>query len=132
MQEEYNRQYEHYCQSENGPEGKTYDGYNNHGYGAPPMSKPNSHLAWAIVSAIFCFWPFSIPSIVYAAQVDRLWYAGRYYEACNAASKARSWFWWSFVIGLFIFIAYLLYYFIIILGYSAVFIAIASLFDSTN
>ena len=40
----------------------------------PP--KPNNHLAWAILSTIFCCLPLGIVSIVYSSKVDGLYNAG--------------------------------------------------------
>lgn len=54
-------------------------------------TKPDSWLAWSIISAILCCWPFSIPAIVYAAKVDGLWNNGKYDEARKAAKDARMW-----------------------------------------
>lgn len=72
----------------------------------PSMPKPDNFLVWAILSTLFCCLPFGIISIVYASKVDGLWYAGHYAEAQNAASKARTWFWWSFVTAILVWIAY--------------------------
>lgn len=76
--------------------------YGNNGNGADvlPIPKPSNFMVWAILSTIFCSIPFGIVSIVYASKVDNLWYAGKYAEAQNAASKARTWFWVAFVFGL--------------------------------
>lgn len=76
---------------------------------APVGTKPNNFLAWAILSTIFCCVPFGICSIVYAAKVDSLWYSGNYDEARKAARTARTWFWWSFGLGLFFGVIYLVY-----------------------
>lgn len=65
-----------------------------------PGEKPDNFLAWAILSTIFCCLPFGIVSIVYASKVNGLWYAGEYEEARIAASKARTWFWWAFILGM--------------------------------
>jgi len=86
-----------------------YGNNGNGGYG-PSTPKPNNFLVWAILSTIFCCLPFGIVSIVYASKVDGLWYAGKYAEAQDAASKARTWFWWSFGSALFIWIVYIIIY----------------------
>lgn len=75
----------------------------------PNIPKPSNYLVWAILSTMFCCLPFGIPSIVYASKVDGLWYAGRYEEAQEAASKARLWFWLSFGFGFISFIIYIIY-----------------------
>ena len=54
-------------------------------------AKPDSWLAWSIVSAILCCLPLSIPAIVYAAKVDGLWHDQRYEEAIRAAKLAKQW-----------------------------------------
>lgn len=79
----------------------------------PPPQQPDSFLVWAILGTIFCCLPFGIVSIVYASKVDRLWYAGNYEEAKDAARKARTWFWWSFGIGLVCSLIWILYYIIV-------------------
>lgn len=71
----------------------------------PTPEKPSNFLAWSILSTIFCCIPFGIISIVNSAKVDNLWNEGKYREAEEAASKARTWFWWSFGTGLVIQIA---------------------------
>lgn len=73
-----------------------------------PMHKPSNFLVWAILSTLFCCLPFGVVSIVYASKVDGLWYAGRYVEAQDAASKARTWFWWSFGSALLLWIVYII------------------------
>ena len=84
-----------------GPDGGDYQ---------PPMVKPNNYLVWAILGTIFCCLPFGIVSIVYASKVDGLWLAGDYFAATEAARKAKTWFWWSFGIGLTANIIVLIYY----------------------
>ena len=64
----------------------------------PP--KPDNYLVFAILSTILCCLPLGIVSIVYAVKVDRLWDEQQYDEAIHAAKLAKTWFWWSFGIGL--------------------------------
>ncbi|WP_065219218.1 MULTISPECIES: CD225/dispanin family protein [Butyricimonas] len=54
-----------------------------------PKTKPENWLVLAILSTLFCFFPFGIVSIVYATKVDRLWNAGLYEESKKASKKAR-------------------------------------------
>ena len=68
------------------------------GQGQRPI-KPNNHLAWAILSTIFCCLPLGIVSIVYASKVDGLYNAGDYVGAYNAANKAQNYALWGTVIG---------------------------------
>lgn len=98
--------------SDNGNNIYIYPGHDHGGYA--PTPKPDNFLMWAILSTIFCCLPFGIPSIVYASKVDGLWYAGDYAGAQNAASKARTWFWWAFVTGLVLNFATIIYYIIVI------------------
>ena len=63
----------------------------------PP--KPNNHLAWAILSTIFCCLPLGIVSIVYSSKVDGLYNAGDIAGAYNAASKASNYALWGTIIG---------------------------------
>ncbi len=91
------------------PEGGTIIGGHDGG-NQPPMVKPNNYLVWAILGTIFCCLPFGIVSIVYASKVDGLWLTGNYFAATEAARKAKTWFWWSFGIGLTANIIVLIYY----------------------
>lgn len=63
----------------------------------PP--KPNNHLAWAILSTIFCCLPLGIVSIVYSSKVDGLYNAGDIKGAYDAANKASSYALWGTIIG---------------------------------
>ena len=60
-------------------------------YGNQAPMKPSNNLVWGILTTICCCLPFGIVSIVYAAKVDSLYYAGRYEEARTAARKAGTW-----------------------------------------
>ncbi len=70
----------------------------NYMQGQRPV-KPNNHLAWAILSTIFCCLPLGIVSIVYASKVDGLYNAGDIAGASNAANKAQSYALWGTVVG---------------------------------
>ena len=52
--------------------------------------------------------PFGVVAIVYAAQVDGKYAAGDYQGAVDSASKAKTWCWVSFGIGIVSWIAYAL------------------------
>ena len=77
--------------------GQTYTASRN----PQPMYKPDSWLAWSIVSLILCFFccwlsiplsvPFSIVGIVHASKVDNLWASGQHEEAYRNAKSARQW-----------------------------------------
>lgn len=79
----------------------------------PSPHKPSSFLAWAILATIFCCMPFGIVSIVHASKVDGLWNANDFEGARDADRKARTWFWWSFGIGLAGWLFYILYWIIV-------------------
>ena len=64
------------------------------------MSTPNpqssgeyipNHMAWAILTTLFCCLPLGIVSIVYATQVDGKRAAGDIAGARAASDKARFW-----------------------------------------
>ena len=59
---------------------------------------PN-HIVWAILATIFCFLPFGIVAIVYAVQVDRNVVAGDFAGALRASSRAKTWCWAAFALG---------------------------------
>lgn len=86
------------------------------GYYAPPQQAvpvgygrasdiPN-YLVQSILVTIFCCWPFGIPAIVYAAQVNGKAISGDYQGAIDASNKAKMWCWWSFGSGLAIGVLY--------------------------
>lgn len=80
----------------------------------PPVgSRPDNFLVWSILATVLCCMPFGIPAIVNSAKVDRLWGEGDYQGAKDAARRARTWFWWSFGLGLALYIFYILYYIIV-------------------
>ncbi|MGW4489455.1 CD225/dispanin family protein [Amycolatopsis sp. NPDC004368] len=67
-------------------------------YGVPqPVypPPPDNRLVWGILTTIFRCLPLGIVSIVKAAEVDSLWYQGRFAEAQRAASLAGKWAMWS-------------------------------------
>ena len=73
----------------------------------PP--KPDNCLVWAILTTVCCgCLPCGIVAIVYAAQVDGKYAAGDYQGAVDSASKAKTWCWVSFGIGIICWIAYAL------------------------
>lgn len=72
----------------------------------PPGPKPDSWLAWSIVSVFLCCWALSIPAIVYASKVDSLWREGQYEEAFRCAKLARQWTIASAITGFVVYMAY--------------------------
>ncbi len=90
------------------PYGQTPPGY------APPASSqqlfgaymeniPN-YLVPAILSTILCCVPAGIVSIIYAVQVNNKKQVGDLAGAAEASSKAQTWFWVSFGLGLIVII----------------------------
>ena len=72
-------------------------------YQAPSSSRmpyvPN-YLVQAILVTIFCCLPTGVVSIVYAAQVNGKLRAGDLTGARQDSSKAKTWAWVSFAVGL--------------------------------
>jgi len=56
------------------------------GTGAPP----NNNLVMAII-ALLCCWPFAIPALINATQVEGKWRAGDQAGAVEAANQAKRW-----------------------------------------
>ena len=73
----------------------------------PAGPKPRNFLALSILATLFCCLPFGIPAIIFAAQVDSNWNAGRYQEARDASRKAKTWMLVSVILGALIVIAYI-------------------------
>lgn len=59
--------------------------------------KPNNYMALAIISTILCCMPLGIVSIINAAKVNELYYAGKYDEAITASKNAKKWAMWSII-----------------------------------
>jgi interferon-induced transmembrane protein len=66
----------------------------------PPGNQPSSHLAFAILTTLFCCLPLGIVSIVKASQVSGLWAQGNYAGAQAASHSARKWAMWSAILGI--------------------------------
>ena len=68
-------------------------------YGAPYCqpggTPPQNYLVWAILTLIFCCWPLSIASIVFAAQVNGKYAAGDLTGAQESSRKAKQFALWS-------------------------------------
>ncbi|WP_375002111.1 CD225/dispanin family protein [Aeromicrobium sp. CTD01-1L150] len=82
-------------------------------YNAPSQPPPN-HLAWAILSTIFCCLPLGIVSIVFAAQVNDKWHAGDVAGAQEASGKARQFALWGTIIGAVLIVAVIAIYVVVI------------------
>lgn len=89
-------------------------GYGGPGYGPGPGgpggpgygSPPSSHLAWAILTTLFCCLPFGVVSIVFAAQVNSKWTVGDYAGAQAYSSKAKGWATASTICGVVVLVIY--------------------------
>ncbi len=64
----------------------------------PPGSVPN-YLVHSILCLLCCCWPFAIPAIVYAAQVNAKLAAGDRAGAIQASNNAKTWCTVSFILG---------------------------------
>ena len=63
--------------------------------GQPGGTPPQNYLVWAILTLIFCCWPLSIASIVFAAQVNGKYSAGDLAGAEESSRKAKQFALWS-------------------------------------
>lgn len=54
---------------------------------------PKTYLLETILTTIFCCWPLGIPSIVYAARVEKKFYAGDVLGAEADSANAKKWMW---------------------------------------
>ena len=73
----------------------------------PVGPKPKNYLVLSILATLFCCLPFGIPAIIFSAQVDSHWNAGRYQEAYNASRKAKTWMLVSVILGALIIFSYI-------------------------
>lgn len=66
-----------------------------------PTTKPNNNLVGAILATFLLSLVFGIVSWVFAAKVDKQWYAGDYDGAVESAKKSKTWFWVALGVGIF-------------------------------
>lgn len=59
----------------------------------PPC--PPTHMAFAIITLIFCCLPVSIFALMEACNVEQLYALGQYKRAENASRLAEKYCWWS-------------------------------------
>lgn len=95
------------------PYGQPYGGAPQYGYGAPGPS-PDNNLVWAILCTVLCCLPLGIVAIVKATSVDKLWAAGDYQGAQQAADDAKRWSIWGAVAGVVFSVVSVIIYVIII------------------
>ena len=72
-------------------------GYNN----GAPGPKPDNYLVWSILVTVVCCLAGGIVAIIYSSKVNSLWDQGRYNEAIEASSTAKTWCIVSAVVGVF-------------------------------
>ena len=66
-------------------------GQASHQQGYGQTAKPDSYLAWAILTTVLCCLPFGIVSIINASKVDSLWAQGLHQEAAERSAAAKKW-----------------------------------------
>lgn len=78
-----------------------------------PGAPPDNKLGWAIASLIVC-WPFGIPSIIKATEVQNLWMRGWQQQAEHSAAEAKKWGKIGVIVGASLFglyvLAFILYF----------------------
>ena len=74
--------------------------------GMAPGPQPNTYLAFAILTTLFCCLPLGVVSIVKASQVSGLWAQGRYAEAQQSSAAAKKWAMWSLIVGIVALVVY--------------------------
>ncbi|MFD0486653.1 CD225/dispanin family protein [Saccharopolyspora spinosporotrichia] len=85
------------------------------GYGPVPIV---NNLGWAIGGLLTC-WPFGIPALIKALEVNTLWARGLYQQAEFSAAEAKKWGKIGVIVGAGLLGAYLLFiivYFVVIIG----------------
>jgi hypothetical protein len=65
------------------------------------MPSVPSHMVWAILTLILCFWPTGIVAVVYASQVGNKLAVGDYNGAVYSSRRAKLWSWITFGIAIF-------------------------------
>tara|TARA_R110001583_G_scaffold58714_4_gene174827 strand:- start:2726 stop:2992 length:267 start_codon:yes stop_codon:yes gene_type:complete len=66
------------------------------------QTQPKNYLIESILATIFCCFPFGIPAIIYASQVNSKFAIGDYEGAQKASKNAKNWTIWSAIMGLII------------------------------
>jgi hypothetical protein len=70
---------------------------------------PPTYLWQSIAVTILCCLPLGILAVIFATRVESRWQNGDYEGALHASKTARNTAFWSFIIGLFVHIAVLIY-----------------------
>jgi predicted secreted protein len=79
-------------------------------YDHPQGPPPPNHLAWAILSTLFCCLPFGVVAIVNAASVNSRHLMGDVHGAREASASARTWCLVSTWIGVIVIGLYIVFY----------------------
>jgi len=85
----------------------------------PTEPEPKTWLVESILVTIFCCLPFGIAGIVNAANVSSKYSAGDLEGANKASQQAGKWTKLSFWIGLSVWVLYIIFYIIILVGYGS-------------
>ena len=80
----------------------------NYGHQQNATTKPNNNLVGAILATFLLSLVFGIVSWVFAAKVDKQWYAGDYAGAVESAKKSKTWFWVALGVGIFRILFYMM------------------------
>lgn len=78
--------------------------------------KPDSGMVMAILSTILCCLPTGIVAIIKANDVDKLYFAGDYKGAEDAASSARTWAYVGVGIAVVGWLVYIIFFLLLGLG----------------
>lgn len=73
----------------------------------PYQRPPKTYLVESILTTIFCCWPLGIPSIIYAARVEKKFYSGDIIGAEGDSAKAKKWMVINIIASVICWIAYL-------------------------
>lgn len=76
--------------------------------GGPVGPKPDSYLAWAILSTLFCCLPLGVASIVFAAQVDGKYNSGDYVGAQASSVMAKRFAIWGAIVSVVVAVVFVL------------------------
>ncbi len=77
--------------------------------GEPANYVHTNWLVWSILATIFCCLIGGVVAIIYSANANSAYAAGRIEEAKRANNQAKTWFWVSFGVGLFVGVIYTIY-----------------------
>lgn len=77
---------------------------------------PKTYLVESILTTIFCCWPLGIPSIIYAARVEKKFYSGDIIGAEEDSTNAKKWMVINIIACVICWIAYLGIFGLAVLG----------------